>query len=107
MRLLNEDTLSSGPTQWRGKKVAECVCSAARRNRAQSWCGKGFQLHVVLASWLVSGAVSLFHPRKEIEAQLRDMCWRGAEESPPITELQKQLRNGCGVESVFWRLEGL
>lgn len=27
MRLLNEDRLSLGPAQWRGKKVAECVCA--------------------------------------------------------------------------------
>lgn len=76
-----------------------CVCSAAWRSQAQNWCGKGFQLHVVLASCLFSGAVSLFHPRKETEAQLGDMCCGEQRKALPLLNSKSNSEMG-----VVWRV---
>lgn len=85
---------SGGARRW----LSVCVlCSLEKSGPELVW--QSFQLHVVLASCLFSGAVSLFHPRKETEAQLGDMCCGGQRKALPLLNSKSNSEMG-----VVWRV---
>lgn len=74
--------------------------SSEKSGMELGWPANVLKLQAVLASWLISGAISLT-PERETEAQPRDVSWKrqmsqAGKPSHVLDSAEKQIRNAYG-----------